>query len=366
MEVHHMKQLIYFASAHTSDGYRDLIETNLTGLKHIFLIEGATTEQRSACIESFFEKWRSLGEEIELLLNSVDHHRIAGVINRRLSCAVVDRNQHLNYPIKSLGKIEHVINLTANSAEKSREDKDETLKLHLSKEQSIKQAHDAFNLGLKIHDDLEEVFINAMDFNKADQVAEELIAEIFTNQLSENKQSNQYHRFLGASTANGVVDYIDQLTEQLTKRYLIKGRAGSGKSTLLRRIVAEAEERNFQLEIYHCGFDPNSLDMVIIRELGIAIFDSTAPHEYETSRHRDQLVDLYQTTISPGTDEKFQTTIAQLTEQYRAQIKRGTEQLAEAHKYNQLIEKIEQKYFDTTLFNHQIGVFLSQVEALIS
>lgn len=113
-----MKQLIYFASAHTSDGYHDLVETNLTGLKHIFLIEGATTKQRSACIERFFEKWRSLGEEIELLLNSVDHQRIAGVINRRLSCAVIDRNQHLNYPIKSLNKIEHLIDLTANSAEK--------------------------------------------------------------------------------------------------------------------------------------------------------------------------------------------------------------------------------------------------------
>ena len=34
----------------------------------------------------------------------------------------------------------------------------------------------------------------------------------------------------------------------------------------------------FDVEIYHCGFDPHSLDMVIVREVGIAIFDSTSPH----------------------------------------------------------------------------------------
>lgn len=361
-----MEQLIYFASAHTSDGYRDLIETNLTELNHIFLIEGATTEQRSVCIESFFEKWRSLGEEIELLLNSVDHNRFTGVINRRLSCAIIDRIEHLSYPIKALNKVEHLINLSANITEKSRTDKDETLKLHLSKEQAIKRAHDAFNLGLKIHDDLEKIYINAMDFNKADKVAEDLIEEIFTNRFSNHPSSVQYHRFLGASTANGVVDYVDQLTEQLSKRYLIKGRAGSGKSTLLRKVVAEAEKRNYQLEIYHCAFDPDSLDMVIIRELGIAIFDSTAPHEYEPSRHSDQLIDLYQTTISPGTDQKYQATIADLTTLYRAQIQKGTEHLNEARNYNLKLEKIEQQYFDDVLFNQQMNVFLSQVEAQLS
>ena len=361
-----MKQLIYFASAHTSDGYRDLIETNLTDIKYIFLIEGATTEQRSACIASFFEKWRSLGEEIELLLNSVDHNRFAGVINRRLSCAIIDRIQHLSYPIKALGKAEHLINLSANVTEKNRTDKDETLKLYLSKEQAIKQAHDAFNLGLKIHDGLEEIYINAMDFNKADKVAEELIEEIFAERFSDHSASVQYQRFLGASTANGVVDYVDQLTEQLSKRYLSKGRAGYGKTKLLRKIVAEAKQRNYHLEIYHCGFDPDSLDMVIIRELGMAIFDSTAPHQYEPSRHGDQIVDLYQTTISPGTDQKYHETIAHLTKLYRRQIQKGVAHLNEARNYNLQLEKIEQQYFDVALFDQQVGVFLSQVEALLS
>ena len=94
-----------------------------------------------------------------------------------------------------------------------------------------------------------------------------------------NKPSKVQHRFLGAATPVGAVDFVPNLTEDVPKRYFIKGRPGSGKSTMLKKIVAEGEKRGFDIEVYHCGFDPNSLDMIIIRELGIAIFDSTAPHE---------------------------------------------------------------------------------------
>ena len=46
--------------------------------------------------------------------------------------------------------------------------------------------------------------------------------------------------------------------------------------------------------------------MVIVRELGFAIFDSTSPHEYypDSTWPADEIVDMYERCITPGTDEQ--------------------------------------------------------------
>ncbi|WP_440894725.1 hypothetical protein ACS127_09100 [Amphibacillus sp. Q70] len=361
-----MEQLIYFSGAHTSAGYRDLLATNLIGLNHIFFIEGATVQERSECIRTFFEKWRARGEKIELILNSIDKTNMTGVINRRLSCAIIDRTQHLSYSMKALGVVEHLIDFSSVlDQEKLQSSREEVLKVQLEKEHHIHEAHQAFATGLEIHDQLEKIFIKAMDFKKADLITKQLIDEIFKNKTSQKGEAITRKRFLGASTAGGVVDYVDQLTEQLEKRYLIKGRAGSGKSTLLRKIVTEAEKRHYSVEIYHCGFDPDSLDMVIIRELGIAVFDSTAPHEYEPSRHGDQLIDLYQTTIASGTDEKYHDEISRLTIQYKYFIQHGTALLAKALEASHGIDAIYHHNLDPSAFNKQIDQLSEKVEAVV-
>ena len=42
------------------------------------------------------------------------------------------------------------------------------------------------------------------------------------------------HRFLGAATPKGAVDFVPNLTEGLPHRYFIKGPPGPGKSTMLK------------------------------------------------------------------------------------------------------------------------------------
>lgn len=49
-------------------------------------------------------------------------------------------------------------------------------------------------------------------------------------------------------------------------------------------------------------FDPNSLDLVVIRDLGICLFDSTSPHEYFPSRDSDEIIDIYQEAVKEHTD----------------------------------------------------------------
>ena len=78
------------------------------------------------------------------------------------------------------------------------------------------------------------------------------------------------------------------------RRYIIKGGPGCGKSTLMRRLADEAERRGLETELYYCSSDTNSLDGIVIKELGVAVFDGTAPHEEAASAPgwRDNLIDL--------------------------------------------------------------------------
>ena len=65
------------------------------------------------------------------------------------------------------------------------------------------------------------------------------------------------------------MNHIQDLTEGF-KRYMIKGRPGTGKSTLLKELAKKSETLGYDTEIYHCSFDPQSLDMVLIQSLTFA------------------------------------------------------------------------------------------------
>lgn len=86
--------------------------------------------------------------------------------------------------------------------------------------------------------------------------------------------------FASANTGSGFFSVFNEVYNEnkLTSLYILKGGPGTGKSTLMNRIAAEAEKNGLETEIYLCSSDPCSIDGVIIKELGVAVVDGTAPH----------------------------------------------------------------------------------------
>jgi hypothetical protein len=118
---------------------------------------------------------------------------------------------------------------------------------------------------------------------------------------------------------------------------------------MLKKLAAAAEERGIDVEIYHCGFDPYSLDMVIFRELGVAIFDSTAPHEYFPSRDGDEIIDMYEILIEPGTDDLFAEIISKISAKYKNKMTEATSYLAKAKALHDELEEIYVAAMDFTV-----------------
>lgn len=88
------------------------------------------------------------------------------------------------------------------------------------------------------------------------------------------------HVFPGGNTSLGFFsnfNYILDL-EETVKMILIKGGPGVGKSTFMKKIGYAMLEKGYDIELMHCASDSNSLDGVVIPELGYALIDGTAPH----------------------------------------------------------------------------------------
>lgn len=143
----------------------------------------------------------------------------------------------------------------------------------------------------QVHDRWEREYLKGMDFEKADEITERLINSIILK--NNNKVPKEWHRFAGAMTPQGQLSFYDVLVKQIKNRYIVKGRPGTGKSTMTKKVAKAALKNGYDVEYYHCSFDPDSIDMIIIPELSFALLDGTAPHEFEPE-NKDKVIDMFE------------------------------------------------------------------------
>lgn len=355
------KIINYFAGGNTARGFFSLYDWALADLDKVFFLLGGPGTGKSTLIKGIGDKWIKKGFDIEYIYSAADPASVEGVMISQLKTGIVSDCMLRYITLRAPGVIEEFVNLGDGlHFEQIATQKDKIVSLNEEMRNSFKSAYRSFGEALKIHDDWEKIYIDNIDFKKANKLAENLAAKFFENK-SVDKEPVEKRRFLGAATPQGSVDFVPDITEGLEKRYFFKGRPGSGKSTMLKKIVAEGKKRGFDAEIYHCGFDPYSIDMVLFRELGMCIFDSTAPHEYFPSREGDEIVELYGTIIDDRTDERYAKEIGEVSQKYRMKIKEATAHLAAAKSLNEQLEKIYTEAMDFTV----VEALAEKIEARI-
>lgn len=331
--------LNFYAGGNTARGFTNLYDSSLQGLTRLFVLDGKPGSGVTQVIQEIGDHLSQQGHAIWKLHCASDNDALDGVIIPSLRIGVVNGTApRVIEPGLSAEVTVHVdfanvidsLLLAQNNLEIDRLDE------KIINEHEL--AYSGFAEALRIHDAWEAIYIAKMNFRAANELTEEYIELLYGDQQLE-KVSRVDHRFLGAATPKGAVDCVPNLTSGL-KRYLVKGRAGSGKSTFLKKIAAEGIKRGLDVEIYHCGFDPNSLDMVIVRELGFAIFDSTAPHEYFPDRATDEILDMYDRCIEPGTDEAYSDALAGIKERYASTMKQSIQHLTNSKVYLDELKEI--------------------------
>lgn len=342
-----MAEKHYFACGNTAKAFQNLFASNLQYLEKIYILKGGPGNGKSTFMKrigaEFEDKYM-----VEYIHCSSDSDSLDGVIVRELGFGIVDGTApHVIEPHVP-GCIEEYVNLgSAWDTKKLKESQKEITELLEKIAQCYPRAYEAFGRGIKVHDEWEAVYINKMDFDKANEMTETVIQDILKDYIF-SKESKIYHRFFGATTCKGPVNYVEGLIEHMEHRYFIKGRPGSGKSTLLKKLLVRAQMKGLDVEVYHCSFDPNSLDMILLPEIDTVIFDSTAPHEYFPSQEEDVIVDMYKELIAPGTDEDNAEVLEDITVRYRACLEEG---IAYLKKAKTLHDELEAYYVAVTDFN---------------
>lgn len=322
----------YLTDAISSSGYVDKQRENLTDIHRIYFFKNAQDHLRHALMTLLYSELKKQNTDIELIYGAKNIKKLAGLILRSQGIAflsgetppegavIIDFKEAYIYEKRDKIKID-LLNKEINEYYQS--------------------AYAYFNEALNIHDEWEKIYIENMNFEKADALKDKVISAYF-NAPQKETEGKVTKRFFGGATAEGYCDFVPELTKGL-KRYLIKGRAGTGKSTLMRAVAQHTIDRGYDTEIYHCGFDPNSVDMVLIPELGCCIFDATTPHVYDPTEETDVVIDTYEAFVHEGTDEKYKEEIEKVQSGYKHKIKEAVGRLKQAEHIQSELNEIHDK-----------------------
>lgn len=343
-----VKSSHYFAHGNTAHGAHFLYTSAFSGLNKIFVLTGPQGTGKSTVIQSLADSQQNKGLHVQYFHSPLRPDELNGIILTELKVGIVDGR--VCKGITDSGAEEIVFIDFGKAFDNSLILPEHAVAiedLRSELESAYSKVYETFATALRIHDEWEKYYIENMDFTKADQIAEDLIQDLYAGHESDTSTASR-HLFFGAATPKGAFDFIQSLTAQLERRIFIKGRAGSGKSTLLKKLASIAEQKGIEVQVFHCAFDPNSLDMLIFPQLQTAIFDSTAPHEYFPDRDEDEILDMYTRTITPGTDEAHAAEIAGIKSRYSAKMKEATSYLA---KVEAIDSQIKAYYVAATNFS---------------
>jgi len=95
------------------------------------------------------------------------------------------------------------------------------------------------------------------------------------------KEGKVQHLFPGGNTAQGFFGFYQQGLKDMQKVFILKGGPGTGKSTLIRKIARDMVARGYNVDMWQCSSDNDSVDGVVIKSLSIAVVDGTFPHVVE-------------------------------------------------------------------------------------
>jgi len=358
-----VNNIAYYVSGHTAQGKVNLLLSNIVNIDHVISIYHPSLFVKTALFKQLINMFDT---PAEILYSPEGKQYLEGVIFRNESLAFIDET------LVTESFVERVTNVNVTAHIPIIDDEIER-RFHEKIEKLQEKAYENFTLALQIHHDIEQVYIREMDFERANEVAsnwkEKLIlrknktSTIDSSAVEENrtkmnrsvrerqddKQNRDqtsygekkrklkrpfvYERFFGTNTPDGVVHNVQNIIAPVEQRIFVKGRAGTGKSFFMNELLTTALEKGYTIEKYRCSFDPLSIDMGIIRELNCCFFDSTAPHELFPERESDTIVDLYELTVTNGTDEKYANELKQLQSNYKEKVRAGLRDLRATRKF---------------------------------
>ena len=330
-----MKSYTYYLSSNTSEGYVSFFDEEVKEFKKIIVLKNISSLFKEELFTNLKVKLLSLDLDFDTILRPGTISEINAIIIPSLSTAVSVFEMYS----KEIPLYADVIDF----ADKPHFDSDLSCSITDAGNDILLLKNKMYNHlknAKRIHDDIEKIYISNMDFERANNEINTLISNIFNSVRGKKDNALITRRFFGTLHPHKNINYIDELTSGLEKRIFINGRPGSGKSTCLKKVASVACENGYNVEKYCCSLDPQSLDMVIVRELGLCLFDCTEPHKKVPVASGDEEFDIYNLSTNTDVDTVYSDEIMYNQNMYNIELKKAKECLYSAFIRERNLDKI--------------------------
>lgn len=299
-----------FPGGNTSRGFYSYYDYILRqeDANRIFIIKGGPGVGKSTFMKKIAAEVIKKGYDIELMHCSSDPGSLDAIVIPKASVALVDGTApHIVDP-KTPGAVDEIINLADYWNEEGI--KSNRLKiLNTNKEirNLFTRAYSYIRAAFEIYKDSELIYFHAMDHQKVNMIAENIIANLFRNHsegesdrnLAEYKahairfnegiadeQGKWRKLFASAITPQGLVNYLHTVlvTEKV---YKIKGLQGTGIERLLDKIATAAVENGYDVECYYCALEPEKLEHVVIPGKNVSFTTVNTYHNSDVEAYEE-------------------------------------------------------------------------------
>ncbi len=266
----------FFPGGNTSYGfysfYQYIIDENIA--KRKICIKGGPGTGKSSLMKNIGNFFANKGYNIEYHHCSSDNNSLDGIVIKGLEVALIDgTSPHIVDP-SNPGAVDEILNLGQHWSEEGfKQYKKSIIETNKEIKNTFERAYSFLKASKLIHDSWSNLNRNAISCSKLLLLEEDLKSKIFSNSLCKILGSDR-HIFATAFTPNGIITFIENLTENCNKIYVLNGGPGTGKTQVLKFLYKEALRKGFFIEVYHDPLIPDRIEHIIIPELKTAIITS--------------------------------------------------------------------------------------------
>jgi hypothetical protein len=257
-----------FTSSNTANGFYTFIPELIEGLKKVYILKGPAGSGKSTFIRAVGQAMSELGYEVEFWISAIEPVNPDGVFIPQLKVAVINGSLPKAIDPKYPGAVGELINLGEFIKKNQIKKEISAISNHVSNVEKYScSAYNKLKKAMQVKEKFQQEYSDCLDIDKLHILIRDLNEEIF------QEQPREPHYFAGVLTADGMVNYLDELSSGCTKRYIIRGPFINEKSMVLAGIASSAREKGLTVEYYHCGLNPDSLRMIIIKSLKVAVIN---------------------------------------------------------------------------------------------